>query len=97
MGKANGAVDLVGNRGGQGGRFTGTDLGHGDVEGQAAAAARWCLQGLAGTLQGHLRGHSRGTDGAGHLRQLLLDRLELADGLAELGTFVGVLHRLVEA
>ncbi|MNM97871.1 hypothetical protein D3C81_1103870 [compost metagenome] len=97
VGEADGPVNLMSNRRRQGGGLAGADFGHGHIERQTAAVVGFGLQHFAGAAQGNLGRHARGADGSGHLRQLLLDRLEFADGLAELGAFIGITDGLVQA
>ncbi len=86
-GEAHGAVDLVGDRGGERRRFADPRLGAGDLERGVAG-----LGGGDGGIGGGAGGGGIGGEG----RDLLLHRLELADGAAELHALAGIAHGEVE-
>ncbi|MNC57599.1 hypothetical protein D3C75_1072760 [compost metagenome] len=67
MGKADSAVHLMRHRCGQRRGFTGTHLGHGNVERQGAAAAHHPGEQVARAAQGNLHSHSRSACCTGHL------------------------------
>src|SRR6267378_8320694 len=88
VGEADGAVGLVGDAGADAGRLADAHLGDGDLEARVAAL---------GGAEGRLRGDAGGGDVTREHREVLLDRLEVADGLAELLALGGVAHGLRQA
>src|SRR5438132_13391878 len=88
VGEADGAVRLVRDAGADAGRLAHAHLGHGDLEARVVAL---------GGAEGRLRGDAGGGDVAREDREVLLDRLEVADGLAELLALGGVAPGLRQA
>ena len=85
-GVADGPVDLEGDPGGQVGGVGGQGLGHRGVRRSGPAVAGQRVGGPVGGRPGELQLHP----GVG---QVVLDRLEAADGLAELLALLGVVGR----
>ena len=88
VGEADGAVRLVRDAGADAGRLADAHLGHGDLEARVVAL---------GGAEGRLRGDAGGGDVAREHREALLDRLKVADGLAELLALGGIPHGLRQA
>ena len=86
-GEAHGAVDLVRDRGGRSRGLADARLGGGDGEGGVAALG--CRARRVGR-------DARRRDLRGELRDLLLDRLELADRAAELHALAAIAHGEIE-
>src|SRR5687767_4750857 len=87
VGEADGAVRLVRDAGPDAGRLARPDLGGGDLEVRLAAV---------GGAERLLGGDARGRHVAGQDGEVVLDRLEVADGPAELLALGGVADRLLE-